>query len=967
MSQWKMTLTMTTPAMDASGQVVGVLAVQSVVDLIGERLQLMVSEMILDDGVLFLLLEADYYVIWINQDVPVLDGDSRLRVDQLGDVTLASLGEALISKQCGNGSHTWSWTTNTSGLPERYVVRVVEIEVGWLLVLALPEQAMYRIFKFEPSALFHRLVVRSISADIANGTVVACVVIAGVLLYSGLLMRPNNHLEAFAKPLVIVVVPCFVGMLITVVILLNGAAPAEEVVLEDMCETSMRGSGEQEVAWHSVIVARSLEDQMLTLMLANELLLHTTQMGLLQLDNVDSSAAQQGALFAFQWRCVQALPPMSWVYWGARYTYGGYELLLNGSKRLWTNAPLQSGQQSASTALWFLANSSTGAPYGGPVYLEYNYYLQGEDFYVEGLKFARNIAYATEIAYQGDSDGLSLTFLRFVPGVPGGTELGMVAAAEYSPGFLNAILQTVSIENGVVYAIDIGSKALLCANVPLTLMVNGNPVTADESENALVRSSFTRLKDQGFLLAWVNASFEYSYNGNMYLCSLMPTFAKVNGLDVLVVSVLAFSDWKAKVSFASSSWRVLRQQIQALEIAFLFFGGLSGSLGILLLLTVYGVIAWKKKLKNPALVEKMLWDTQPSEHRVPEISLQPPVMGVLDFCQQLPRAHFPDSTPPHPKSISRMLRLSALCLQRRGARHVIRECCLTEDEALAVCVYTSELQPGSLSEAWFSLPSATFQIYREMNAALRSQDEGRIQFWHPLLHPLMAGLRKMRHLKEVPPDDPPTATQLWRRLFWRKKSVVAPYFIGPTPPAEADRTLYRGIALSARLYHPGDRVVWAAFSSCSYSLGVAKSFCNALMEEGPVARTMFFLEAHSGVRISALSHFPREEEVLLLPGTSFRVGNCGCEKFDKFANGVRFIELIEESPQGADPMMTMMVAQANKDEVAQKSRPSPLPQVAPVSLLPADANPCRRASSSSSPSVPPPLPMALMLPNLPPI
>jgi len=36
--------------------------------------------------------------------------------------------------------------------------------------------------------------------------------------------------------------------------------------------------------------------------------------------------------------------------------------------------------------------------------------------------------------------------------------------------------------------------------------------------------------------------------------------------------------------------------------------------------------------------------------------------------------------------------------------------------------------------------------------------------------------------------------------------------------------------------------------------------------------------------------------VLLLPGTVFRVGNCGCEKFDRFANGVRFIELLEEPP-----------------------------------------------------------------------
>lgn len=43
----------------------------------------------------------------------------------------------------------------------------------------------------------------------------------------------------------------------------------------------------------------------------------------------------------------------------------------------------------------------------------------------------------------------------------------------------------------------------------------------------------------------------YSHNGYAYICSLMPTFAKVNGLDVLVVNVLAYDDWKAQASLPS--------------------------------------------------------------------------------------------------------------------------------------------------------------------------------------------------------------------------------------------------------------------------------------------------------------------------------------------------------------------------------------------------------------------------------
>lgn len=48
-----------------------------------------------------------------------------------------------------------------------------------------------------------RLVHRSLAADIAVGVVGAAVVIAVVLLYFGLLMRPNNHVEAIAKLLVL--------------------------------------------------------------------------------------------------------------------------------------------------------------------------------------------------------------------------------------------------------------------------------------------------------------------------------------------------------------------------------------------------------------------------------------------------------------------------------------------------------------------------------------------------------------------------------------------------------------------------------------------------------------------------------------------------------------------------------------------------------------------------------------------
>jgi len=48
---------------------------------------------------------------------------------------------------------------------------------------------------------------------------------------------------------------------------------------------------------------------------------------------------------------------------------------------------------------------------------------------------------------------------------------------------------------------DAGTHALLCSNANLTLLLNSNPVSADESENDRVRQSFAQLKSRGLLTA----------------------------------------------------------------------------------------------------------------------------------------------------------------------------------------------------------------------------------------------------------------------------------------------------------------------------------------------------------------------------------------------------------------------------------------------------------------------------------
>ena len=69
--------------------------------------------------------------------------------------------------------------------------------------------------------------------------------------------------------------------------------------------------------------------------------------------------------------------------------------------------------------------------------------------------------------------------------------------------------------------------------------------------------------------------------------------------------------------------------------------------------------------------------------------------------------------------------------------------------------------------------------------------------------------------------------------------------------------LYRGLCLSAKLYHTGHEVVWPGFSSCTTNLAVAKSFCQSQDHVGD--KTMFFVESTAAVRIAELSHYPEEE------------------------------------------------------------------------------------------------------------
>ena len=349
--------------------------------------------------------------------------------------------------------------------------------------------------------------------------------------------------------------------------------------------------------------------------------------------------------------------------------------------------------------------------------------------------------------------------------------------------------------------------------------------------------------------------------------------------------------------------------LAAYRVFYFMAGGCLAVAFLLTALTAFGWVRWAKTPKNCTLVEKMLADVEPQAHRVSLISERRPSKSVAEFCQMLPQCEFTES-PPSAGAIGKMLAKSHACLMTGAALDVIETCRLDDDEALAICVYTAELEEQSFRRSWFESQSSQFQIYREMNAALRSEDPARIAYWHPLIYYMVRGLRKMQAHPQLGPRIGLPRPETWwtraRALFEGCTACCRETPTGFRPhKALRDRakivpTVYRGVPLSAGSYQPGFEVVWPAFSSTSAAISVAQAFCDA-SEDQLQGRTMFFIETHSAVNIQALSHFPKEEEVLMLPGVVFRVGTCGCDKFDKFSNGVRFIELVEIKPHGDAP------------------------------------------------------------------
>ena len=132
----------------------------------------------------------------------------------------------------------------------------------------------------------------------------------------------------------------------------------------------------------------------------------------------------------------------------------------------------------------------------------------------------------------------------------------------------------------------------------------------------------------------------------------------------------------------------------------------------------------------------------------------------------------------------------------------------------------------------------------------------------------------------------PDRTHLQPYFKYLKLFLTALVKLPCVPPL----TVWRGVRkdLSAQ-FPPGTRVTWWGFSSCTTELTVLE---NNMFLGNTGDRTLFSVEAINGRTVRAHSHFPTEDEIILLPGTHMTVKS----QFSP-ASDLHIIHLMQVKPQ----------------------------------------------------------------------
>ncbi|CAF2879300.1 unnamed protein product [Rotaria sp. Silwood2] len=140
---------------------------------------------------------------------------------------------------------------------------------------------------------------------------------------------------------------------------------------------------------------------------------------------------------------------------------------------------------------------------------------------------------------------------------------------------------------------------------------------------------------------------------------------------------------------------------------------------------------------------------------------------------------------------------------------------LTKDEAATVYLYTMEMSENA-------------SVYHILNRALCAEDRTELRPWFGYLKLLDSATSKL-------PD--------FRGIVWRGVNQ------------DVSQTFKRG-----------QRITWWSVSSCSRSVDVVSSFLGKTSQS-----TLFNIECSNGKFIAAYTCYPSEDEVIMMPGTMFKV------------------------------------------------------------------------------------------------
>ena len=172
---------------------------------------------------------------------------------------------------------------------------------------------------------------------------------------------------------------------------------------------------------------------------------------------------------------------------------------------------------------------------------------------------------------------------------------------------------------------------------------------------------------------------------------------------------------------------------------------------------------------------------------------------------------------------------------------------LTRDESASVYIYTMEWDEDSL--------------YRVLNQALRSENRKDLIKWFSYLKLFDTALDKLPNVKK----------NVWRGV---------PLNVGNT-------------------FSKNQIVTWWSINSCSLSLSVIKNFLGNSAQS-----TLFLIEALNGKKISGYTDIESEDEVILRPGTQFRVQD---NALDHSGGGSYVVHLVEvDDDDDGEPLSAPM-------------------------------------------------------------